>query len=124
MHYSEECEKVLMIADLEVGDMDTFSIYTPLCTATFSRLSHLWRSKTYVFTSFTFSSNIIIFGLLIVFIFLSYRRLVFSENHTIHAQRIIRFNTSISLRLKTLFMFVAKSPLGRLTGMQTTRFSF
>ncbi|XP_047950431.1 serine carboxypeptidase II-2-like isoform X2 [Salvia hispanica] len=48
VHTSEECVKVLLIADQEVGDIDMYSIYTPPCTANFSRLSHLWRSKTKV----------------------------------------------------------------------------
>ncbi|XP_042061418.1 serine carboxypeptidase II-2-like [Salvia splendens] len=48
VHTSEECVEVLMIADQEVGNIDMYSIYTPPCTANFSRLSHLWRSKTKV----------------------------------------------------------------------------
>ncbi|KAG6413072.1 hypothetical protein SASPL_125771 [Salvia splendens] len=46
VHNSEECEKVLTIADQELEDIDEFSIYTPPCPTTSSRLSHLRRSKT------------------------------------------------------------------------------
>ncbi|XP_042066755.1 serine carboxypeptidase II-2-like isoform X2 [Salvia splendens] len=46
VHTSEECVEVLVIADQEIGDIDMYSIYTPPCTANFSRLSHIWRSKT------------------------------------------------------------------------------
>ncbi|XP_057767194.1 serine carboxypeptidase II-2 [Salvia miltiorrhiza] len=48
VHTSEECIKVLVIADQEVGDIDMYSIYTPPCTANLSRLSHIWRRKTKV----------------------------------------------------------------------------
>ncbi|KAI3446715.1 hypothetical protein Pfo_003380 [Paulownia fortunei] len=48
IHTSEYCEKVLEIADEEIGDIDMYSIYTPPCTANFSRLNHLWRRKSKV----------------------------------------------------------------------------
>ncbi|KAH6819242.1 serine carboxypeptidase-like 29 [Perilla frutescens var. frutescens] len=48
VHTSEECIKVLEIADQEIGDIDLYSIYTPPCTANFSRLNHLWRRKSKV----------------------------------------------------------------------------
>ncbi|XP_047943505.1 serine carboxypeptidase II-2-like [Salvia hispanica] len=48
VHTSEECVKVLIIADQEIGDIDMYSIYTPPCTANFSRLSHLRRSNAKV----------------------------------------------------------------------------
>ncbi|KAL0337758.1 UNVERIFIED_CONTAM: Serine carboxypeptidase II-2 [Sesamum calycinum] len=43
IHASERCEKALGIADEEVGDIDMYSIFTPPCTANFSRLSHPWK---------------------------------------------------------------------------------
>lgn len=46
VHTSDECIKVLIIADQEVGDIDMYSIYTPPCEANVSRLNHLWRKKT------------------------------------------------------------------------------
>lgn len=46
VHTSEECIKVLIIADQEIGDIDMYSIYTPPCSANVSRLNHLWRKKT------------------------------------------------------------------------------
>lgn len=54
VHTSEECIKVLVIADQEIGDIDMYSIYTPPCTANFSR-NHLWRRKAvsvYIFGIF------------------------------------------------------------------------
>lgn len=46
IHTSEQCEKVLEIADEEIGDIDMYSIFTPTCRANFSRLNHLWRRKS------------------------------------------------------------------------------
>ncbi|KAI3909716.1 hypothetical protein MKW98_014133 [Papaver atlanticum] len=44
-HPSSECNKILDVADKENGNIDAYSIYTPSCTATGSRLSlnHLRR---------------------------------------------------------------------------------
>lgn len=46
IHVPEQCEKILDIADEEIGDIDMYSIYTPPCTANFSRLNHLRRRKS------------------------------------------------------------------------------
>lgn len=37
MHPSEECVNAFDVADLELGNIDPYSIFTPVCTATTSR---------------------------------------------------------------------------------------
>ncbi|KAL8502405.1 hypothetical protein ACS0TY_021524 [Phlomoides rotata] len=46
IHVPEQCEKILDIADEEIGDIDMYSIYTPPCTANFSSVNRLWRRKS------------------------------------------------------------------------------
>ncbi|KAL2455853.1 Serine carboxypeptidase-like 29 [Abeliophyllum distichum] len=45
VHTSEQCDKVLDIADEEIGDIDMYSIFTPPCTANFNRFSWLLKRK-------------------------------------------------------------------------------
>lgn len=61
IHVPEQCEKILDIADEEIGDIDMYSIYTPPCTANFSRLNHLWRRKSVRFYIFGFYLGKIVF---------------------------------------------------------------
>ncbi|XP_022883182.1 serine carboxypeptidase II-2-like [Olea europaea var. sylvestris] len=45
IHTSGPCDKVLDIADEEIGDIDMYSIFTPPCTANFNRFSRLLKQK-------------------------------------------------------------------------------
>ncbi|XP_059635963.1 serine carboxypeptidase II-2 [Cornus florida] len=40
---SEQCDKVLDIADEEIGNIDAYSIFTPPCTANFNLSNRLWK---------------------------------------------------------------------------------
>lgn len=42
---SEQCDKILEQANEEIGNIDSYSIFTPACTAKFSILNHLLRKS-------------------------------------------------------------------------------
>ncbi|KAH0654705.1 hypothetical protein KY289_032383 [Solanum tuberosum] len=42
---SEQCDKILDQANEEIGNIDSYSIFTPACTAKFSILNHLLRKS-------------------------------------------------------------------------------
>ncbi|KAK6136258.1 hypothetical protein DH2020_029989 [Rehmannia glutinosa] len=43
IHASEHCERMLEIADEEIGDIDMYNIFTPPCTGNFNKLNRPWR---------------------------------------------------------------------------------
>ncbi|XP_016514330.1 serine carboxypeptidase II-2 [Nicotiana tabacum] len=45
---SEQCDKILDQANEEVGNIDSYSIFTPTCTAKFSMLNHLLKRSNRV----------------------------------------------------------------------------
>lgn len=42
---SEQCNKVLDVADEEMGHIDPYSIFTPACTASFSVLNQFFKRR-------------------------------------------------------------------------------